>query len=114
GVRRAEQLALRWFDADLERGMLEIRRDYVWAAGRGIEKDTKTHRMRRIALDPETVEVLRAHRSRYETAAQAIGVPLTNEAFLFSYRPLHDQPCSPDGVSHRYAKMCAKLGIDSH
>jgi integrase len=114
GVRRAEQLALRWSHADLQRGMLEIRRDYVWAGGRGIEKDTKTHRMRRIALDPETVEVLRAHRSRYEAAAQAVGTAPTNEAFLFSYRPLHDQPCSPDGVSHRYSRMCAKLGIDSH
>jgi integrase len=91
GVRRGEQLALRWFDVDLERGMLEIRRDYVWARSRGIEKDTKTHRMRRIALDPETVEVLRAHRSRYETAARALGIAPANEAFLFSYRPLNDQ-----------------------
>ena len=26
----------------------------------------------------------------------------------------HDRPYSPDWVTHRYAKMCAKLGIDSH
>ena len=28
--------------------------------------------------------------------------------------PVHDRPCDPSGVSHRYARMCASLGIDSH
>ncbi len=38
----------------------------------------------------------------------------TEEAFLFSYDPLHTRPCSPHGVSHRYVLMCERLGIDSH
>jgi integrase len=38
----------------------------------------------------------------------------TGEAFLFSYEVAHDRPYSPSGVSHRYARMCAELGIDSH
>ena len=25
-----------------------------------------------------------------------------------------DRPCNPSGVTHRYARMCAKIGIDSH
>ena len=29
-----------------------------------------------------------------------LGQEPTDEAFLFSYAPLHDRPCSPDGVSH--------------
>ena len=114
GMRRAELLALRWHDVDLDGGVLEIRRNYVRARRQGVEKDTKTHRMRRIALDSETVEVLRAHRARYEAAASAVGVEPTDEAFLFSYDPLHTKPCSPDGISHRYTLMCARLGIDSH
>ena len=27
---------------------------------------------------------------------------------------MHDRPCDPSGVTHRYARMCAELGIDSH
>ena len=114
GMRRAEVLALRWYDVDLAAGSLEIRRSYVWVHGRGVEKDTKTHQMRRIALDRATVEVLSAHRERYEDAARAGGVKPTDEAFLFSYEILHDRPCNPDAASHRYVGMCARLGIDSH
>ena len=114
GMRRAELLALRWNDVDLAEGVLEIRRSYVHVGGYGVEKDTKTHRMRRIALDAETVDVLRAHRERYEAASRAVGVEPTDNAFLFSYDVLHGRPCNPHGVSHRYTEMCAHLGIDTH
>lgn len=114
GMRRAELLALRWDDVDMEGGVLEIRRNYVRVAGQGVEKDTKTHRMRRIALDGETVDVLRAHRGRCDAMASAIGVAPNDHGFLFSYEPLHDRPCNPHGVSHRYTVMCKSLGIDSH
>ena len=30
---------------------------------------------------------------------------------MFSYQPDHSRPCSPSGVTHRYARMVAKLGI---
>lgn len=114
GMRRAELLALRWHDVDLAAGMLEIRRNYVWLAGRGIEKDTKTHQMRRIALDPATVDVLTAHRQQYEAQVRAIGLEPTDDAFLFSHQATADKPFHPSAVSHRYVNMCAKLGISSH
>jgi integrase len=114
GMRRAELLALRWYDVDLDGAVLEIRRNYVRARRQGVEKDTKTHRMRRIALDSETIDVLRAHRDRYEAAARAVAIEPADDAFLFSYDALHTRPCSPHGVSHRYSLMCERLGIDSH
>ncbi|MGH3499328.1 MAG: hypothetical protein ACRDQA_00265 [Nocardioidaceae bacterium] len=66
GMRRAEVLALRWSDVDLDDGMVSIRRNYVRANGRTYEKAPKTHQMRRASLGPATVEVLRDHRERYE------------------------------------------------
>ena len=114
GMRRAELLALRWSHVDLVAGMLRIRRNYVRVRGKGIEKDTKTHQMRRIALDQATVEVLAAHRQRYEDQVKKLDQEPADDAFLFSCAPLHDRPRDPDAVSRRYARMCAGLGIDSH
>ena len=114
GMRRGEALALRWSDVDLDEGMLAIRRNYVRSTARAIEKDTKTHQMRRISLDAETVAVLTEHRSRHKERARAVGVEPSEQAFLFSYRPLHDAPADPSAVTHRYGRMCAALGIDSH
>jgi integrase len=114
GMRRAETLALRWSRVDLDGGSLDIRRSYVWTNGRGVEKDTKTHQMRRIALDPETVAVLRAHRARHEQIARSLGSKLSDQAYLFSHEPDRMQPYNPSSVTHRYRAMCAKLRIDSH
>jgi integrase len=117
GVRRAELLALRWTDVDLDAAVVTVRRNYVRVNRRSIEKDTKTHQMRRLALDPATVEVLEVlgeHRDRYEARCRQLQAEPQPTAFLFSYQPEHDHPCNPSGVSHRYARMCSQLGIDSH
>lgn len=81
---------------------------------RVIEKDTKTHRMRRIALDPELVKVLQEHRARWDVQAAELGLDALDEAYLFSYKPDQSEPHDPSGVTHRYSKMCAGLGIESH
>ena len=90
-MRRAELLALRWDDVDLADGIVEIRRNYVWVNGRGIEKTTKTHRMRRISLDAATVEVLTAHHERYARRCASSARRRASRAFLFSHEPLRDR-----------------------
>jgi integrase len=114
GARRGELLALRWHDVHFEHGVLEIRRNFTRRNGKAREKDTKTHQMRRISLDPDTLELLAEHLERFRDQVQALGVAATESAFVFSYEPDHSRPCNPDGISHRYAKMCANLGIKSH
>lgn len=101
-------------DIDLDAGIVTVRRNYVRVNRRSIEKDTKTHQMRRVSLDPAAVEVLSEHRERYDALCRQVGTDPSDAAFLFSYRPEHDRPCDPSGVTHRYARMCAALGIDSH
>jgi integrase len=93
GLRRAELLALRWSDVEL---------------------DTKTHQVRRISLDEATVEVLAEHHARYLDTMRQLDTSPRADAYLFSYEAAHDRPYNPSGVSHRYARMCAKLGVDSH
>jgi integrase len=114
GMRRAEVLALRWSDVNFAAGKLSIERNWVRAKGKSREKDTKTHQMRRISLDPETVQVLTEHRARYEDIMRQLGHKPSKDAFLFSYRAEHDRPCDPSGITHRYDRMCARLDIDSH
>jgi integrase len=61
GARRGELCALRWRDVDLDRRVLSIARSIVGDSnGELIEKDTKTHASRRVALDPETLDLLRS------------------------------------------------------
>ena len=43
-----------------------------------------------------------------------IGAEFTDHLFVFSYQPDHSRPCNPSGVTHRYARMVAKLGIRTH
>jgi integrase len=110
GLRRAELLALRWRDVNFGTATLEIRHSYV----RATEKDTKAHRLRRVALDPATMEILAEHHQRYLDMRHELGTEPSRDAFLFSYEAAFDRPYNPDWVTHRYTKMCAELGISSH
>src|SRR5206468_3227684 len=69
GARRSEVIGLRWSDVDLDAGAVVISRGVVVGLDGLVEKDTKTHAARRIALDVGTTELLRAHRAKAEEAA---------------------------------------------
>lgn len=114
GMRRGEALALRWRHVHLDRRVREIRRTYIQRRGRTIDKDTKTHQMRRIALDPNTIAVLTEHRERARQRAALLGVATIDEWYLFSHDPAHRQPMHPDGATHRYTAMAAEAGITTH
>jgi integrase len=66
GVRRGEVVALKWENVDLDRGVASIVESAQRLQGRGIvvqpTKSAAGHRG--IALDPDTVEVLRIHRGQ--------------------------------------------------
>ena len=69
GLRRGEACGLQWGDLDLDDGVAYISRQMQEdAAGRLRECPLKTESSRRaVALDPETVIILRAHRSWQRT-----------------------------------------------
>ena len=66
GARRGELCALRWSRLDLspDRAVMWLRRAISKGVGGWVEGDLKTHQQRRIALDPETVQVLSEHQIR--------------------------------------------------
>lgn len=112
GMRRGELCGLRFSRVDLDGEVIDLRRNWVL----GKDKDTKTHQNRRIALDSETVTLLREHRARVEARVTSLGRPFMNELFVFSNArtPDHSEPYSPNAVTQRYKDMVTRLGIKTH
>lgn len=65
GCRRGEALGLRWDDVDIEAATITIRRSLIVVDGQILLSDPKTKRGNRtIAIDPITLEALKAHAAR--------------------------------------------------
>lgn len=113
GGRRGEVGALRWSNVDLVNGDLSITKALVETRDRRIfEKDTKTHQARRIALDPATVEALRAWRAELEHRAKACGVTLGSDGFVFSPVPDGSTPWRPFHWTSAWRRLRDRIGID--
>ena len=84
GARRSELVALRWSDLDLDRSVLSIDRGIVMGPAGLVEKDTKTHRARRVALDRSTGAALTAHRELVLARARLGEVAVPPDAFVFA------------------------------
>jgi integrase len=112
GARRGELCALRWDRVDLDRAVLTIRSSIAQKNTHTWEKDTRTHQQRRIALDADTVSLLRMYREQCEQNAAAVGVPIAGDGRLFSASVDHSTWLRPSSVSNRYARMCRRLGWD--
>jgi integrase len=106
GARRGELCALRWDDVDPDVGVVTLRRSaFVGEDGELLEKDTKTHQQRRVALDTETVAVLREHHSRLESRLAALDLDPVMDAYVFSPSPDGSRPFRPDSVTQRYGRL---------
>ena len=114
GLRRGEILALRINDILFDTAVVTLEKSYVARGGNKRIKDTKTHQARQPALDDDTLLLLRTYIARVHATRAALGQERDDSVFLFSYKADHSQPCHPDGVTHRYGRMCARLGIDTH
>lgn len=104
GMRQGELLALRWQDVDLDGGSLEVRHTLV----RGTRElaPPKTEQARRhIALDGDTLAMLRAHR----LTQASIRVPEHDRDFVFTTRD--GQPFHARNVLHAYHDALASAGM---
>jgi integrase len=112
GARRGELCGLKWRDVDLDNGEVIIASGVVRVAGRPlIDKDTRTHAKRRVAIGPDTLELIKSYRLRQVQAALAVGASLPPDAYVFSQKADGSKPASPDGVTHRFQQLAARLGV---
>ncbi len=112
GARRGEACALRWSSIDVEAGTILIRSSIASVAGGTVEKDTKTHAARRIAVDPETLDVLARHRQRLEARATACRLAFNPNGFVFTQTADGTQPLHPDTITNGFRRLCDRLGVD--
>lgn len=113
GARRGELCALRWSDVDLDAGSLLIARAMVLGTEGMVERGTKTHAARRIALDRDTTAALAEYRRRCAERALECGVGLPDDARVFSFEPDGSAPWRPDVVTNRFDRLRRKAGLDS-
>lgn len=115
GARRGELCALRWQHLDLVAGVLTLRRSaYLDEHGELREKDTKTHQQRRVALDPETIEVLRELHGRYVDRLAQLDADADPANYVFSPEPDNSRGYRPDTITQRYGRLATRIGITSH
>jgi len=97
---------------DLEVGVLTITRSVVEATkGQLVEKDTKTHGSRRIALDPHTAAVLADHEARCDARAEACAVERAKTAFVFSGAVDGSRPWVPNDITKRFIRVRNRVGL---
>jgi integrase len=138
GARRGELCALRWSDVDEASSTLTIARALTSPKGESYrEGPTKSRKARTIALGPECVAELMAHRARREALCLLAGVELDRRGFIFGpdewpdgsvpFRPdyvskhpraiadaagLPADVCHPHGLRHYFATQGIAAGVD--
>jgi len=80
GCRRGEVAGHQWDDVNLTHGNLLIRRAVATIPGGVQVKRTKTGDIRRTAIGPRTVELLKAHKERSDARAKQSGVAIEPSA----------------------------------
>lgn len=114
GARRGELCALRWTDIDLDLGTALIARSLVEGQGSElIEKDTKTHSSRRVALDEASIRELQRHQEQCRRRAAECGSALRDSAHVFSLDPDGSRPWVPNEVTKRFIRIRKSVGLES-
>jgi integrase len=111
GARRGEMCGLRWTDFSRDFATVELQSAVVISGDGVVVKETKTDRLRRIAIDASTADVLASHRVAMEERARACGVTVVRNGFVFSYEADGSKPWRPDSVTRRFNSLRDELDL---
>ena len=109
GARRGELVALRWSDVDFETGHLTIARAMTGAGGAITEKKPKSGKVRRLALDPSTLDLLNVHRGSEIEKSKYFRVEFTENDPIFTTVP--GESWTPGALSKRYSRAQEASGF---
>ena len=111
GMRRGELLALQWGDLDLDRGVLRVERSLEETKAGLRFKPPKTKRGRRnIALPPDAVTMLRAHRIKQLETRLVIGLGKIEPSTLV-LSDVEGRPLKPHTVSRAWQRIVVAKGL---
>ena len=111
GCRRAELCGFRWSFADLDRGVLTVKRTVLQLGGKLYEEATAKSKAgdRLVFLDHDTAELVREHRKAQIKARMAAGPAWQDNDLIFCQAD--GRPWNPDHVSKRFKKLAAQAGV---
>jgi integrase len=113
GARRGEMCGLRWSDIDWATGVVRIAQSVIHDEGDLLVKDTKTHAIRRVSLDPGVMNLLAEHLLAMEARAAAEGYELLPDGFVWSHEPDAARPWRPDYLTMSWARARSRAGVTS-
>ncbi|MGP3960022.1 site-specific integrase [Nonomuraea sp. 3N208] len=104
GLRRGEGAGLRWRDVDLDAGSSGVHWQITQLGWETIQGKPKTDASDRvIALDADTVAVLRAHRRSQAAERLAAGEAWADSGFVFTDKS--GQPLHPQHISDQFYRL---------
>jgi len=109
GLRKGELCGLIWSAVDLKAGTMSIVRQLVKTGTRPTFGPTKTGRSRTIALDGETVELLRRHRMNQAAGRLELGTTYVDHGPVYARE--FGQPVLKNNIGQReYATLIEAAG----
>lgn len=110
GMRRGEILGVRWQDIDLDSGSLSIRQTLITTDYKLTFSSPKTKRSRRqIALDRQTLSVLRAHHKRQLEERMMVGAGYEDSGLAFTVPT--GGAVHPDAFSQAFERHVRRAGL---
>jgi integrase len=109
GARRAEVLALRWRDVDLDKRQVSINGSIDNSRGRSA---TKTRQTRIVPIDNATVDLLRSWRVAQTERAFAVKARIVANCYVLSHDVTSRTPWAPHAITTKFMRLRNATGID--